>query len=821
MIRFRHLFMVTLLGLIAVTFSYSSERQALAANSGPVGQVDLVSLQAPGEIGFLTAPSADSPLTIVADLLANQVADLKLTTADVSAAGYVVSDLYASGHNGVTHVYLQQAHQGIRVYNAYINANVMPDGRVLNMYSRFVPNLAAAINTTEPALTPEQAITTAAASLGLTLDESLSQLEANAAEQRYLYGKAGISLEDIPVKLMFQPISAGDVRLAWDVEIYELSGANYWSIRFDALTGAMLSRHNYVVHDQWAQASPDARTAGGQGFASEAIAGLDNSYNVFPLGVESPNHGALSTEVEPWDLTASPFGWHDIDGAAGAEFTTTRGNNVLADTDLDANNIPDGNAPDGGPSLQFDFPFDDNNDPGTYRDFAITNLFYWNNIVHDVMYQYGFDEPAGNFQENNYGNGGAGSDSVNADAQDGSGVNNANFGTPPDGANPRMQMFIWRYPFSQLVTVNSGPLSGDYLAKPANNGGTANGLTADVELVIDTTAPTGDGCESITNDLTGKIALIDWVRGACNSSVFTANALAAGASAVIIIDDNESLSTTFGGSAGIPSVSIPFSDGQAFLTELMSNSINATIDDNPGALADRDSDIDNGIIAHEYGHGISNRLTGGPSAVGCLGNQEQMGEGWSDWMGLFLTTDSSNTGPEPRGVGTYVIFEPTSGDGIRPTPYSTDTGINPSTYGNIDDGGAITIPHGLGYIWNTMLWDMHWLLVDEYGFNDDYYAAWDTGGNNLAHQLIMDGMKLQPCQPGFVTGRDGILAADLALTGGANQCTIWEAFAARGVGVSAEQGSSLVVGDESEAFDIPVNCDPSALNIFLPIINRP
>jgi len=30
---------------------------------------------------------------------------------------------------------------------------------------------------------------------------------------------------------------------------------------------------------------------------------------------------------------------------------------------------------------------------------------------------------------------------------------------------------------------------------------------------------------------------------------------------------------------------------------------------------DLDGDLDNGIVAHEYGHGISNRLTGGPSTT--------------------------------------------------------------------------------------------------------------------------------------------------------------------------------------------------------------
>ena len=43
--------------------------------------------------------------------------------------------------------------------------------------------------------------------------------------------------------------------------------------------------------------------------------------------------------------------------------------------------------------------------------------------------------------------------------------------------------------------------------------------------------------------------------------------------------------------------------------------------------------------AHEYGHGISNRLTGGPGTVSCLNNGEQMGEGWVDGFALMMTTD--------------------------------------------------------------------------------------------------------------------------------------------------------------------------------------
>ena len=77
------------------------------------------------------------------------------------------------------------------------------------------------------------------------------------------------------------------------------------------------------------------------------------------------------------------------------------------------------------------------------RAVAVQNLFYLNNVIHDTLYAHGFNEAAGNFQIDNFGNGGAGNDPVNAEAQDGSGTDNANFATPADGSSPRMQMYLW------------------------------------------------------------------------------------------------------------------------------------------------------------------------------------------------------------------------------------------------------------------------------------------------------------------------------------------------------------------------------------------
>ena len=105
---------------------------------------------------------------------------------------------------------------------------------------------------------------------------------------------------------------------------------------------------------------------------------------------------------------------------------------------------------------------------------------------------------------------------------------------------------------------------------------------------------------------------------------------------------------------------------------------------------------------------------------------------------------------------------------------------------------------------------MYWNLVDEFGFDADFYQG--EAGNNLALQLVVDGLKLQPCNPSFLDGRDAILLADLALTDGENECAIWRAFAKRGMGAAASAGGSAQSEDPSEAFDVPIACpEPGAL----------
>ncbi|MDH7447123.1 M36 family metallopeptidase [Aquimarina sp. 2201CG14-23] len=607
---------------------------------------------------------------IVKNHLNSSTAKSGLTTDDIQE--WQVTDVVPSLNPNIQHVYVQQYHKGIPIQYATYKLTVKNNQQVTWQIDQFVKDVKSKVISTKASLSPEGAIMNVARAHNLQSPQLIqSQSKSNGA---LVYENSGITLEPIEAKQVY--IKKDDqLILTWRVSLYQKDGQHWWNANVDAATGEILytedwviscdfgtpdhesHNHDSVLLDKEVATVPEAPTA--------ALA--PDSYNVYAMPIESPSHGNRSIVTDPANATASPFGWHDTNGSAGAEFTITRGNNVWAQEDRNGNNGT-GFAPDGGASLDFNFPIDLSQGPVSYDDAAITNLFYWNNIVHDVFYQYGFNEASGNFQENNYGNGGAGSDSVNADAQDGSGSNNANFSTPGDGGNPRMQMFLWTSP-------------------------------------------------------------------------------------------------------------------------------------NP----DRDGDLDNGIIIHEYGHGISIRLVGGPSSNN-LGGSEQMGEGWSDWFGLMLTMRAGDAGTDSRGIGTYALNQPTTGDGIRPTPYSIDRSINNTDYADI---GGLARPHGVGYAFATILWDMTWGLIDAEGFDPDFYNG--TGGNNIAMALVTEGLKNTANNPGFVSGRDGILQADQDLYGGQYNCIIWKAFAERGVGQDANEnnnGGSNGQTDQTVSFVNPCDTTP-------------
>jgi extracellular elastinolytic metalloproteinase len=597
-------------------------------------------------VGYLSeARPGNDALALATEYARENLALLGLEESDF--AGYEVTDSVFSKVTGATHVYLRQTFRGLPVYNTQLHLNVNRDGCLISVNNSFLPGLARARGDVEPGLGLPAAVRMAAVHLGIALAAAPALIgEPEGLARVSSVDNQGISREPIRGRLMWLPIRAGMLRLVWNFMIHTTDRQHMYDMTVDAMTGKVWTRFDQVASD---------------------------SYRVYARPAESPNHvsplppsDGRTLLTNPANALASPFGWHDTNGAAGAEFTVTQGNNVQAYTDTDNNNSPDaGSSPSGGAGLNFDFAIALDSAPSAYRPAAVTNLFYINNLIHDVQYQYGFDEAGGNFQTNNYGHGGLGNDSVQAEAQDGGGTNNANFGTPADGQRPRMQMYVW-------------------------------------------TAPTPD----------------------------------------------------------------------------------------------RDGDVDNGIIIHEYGHGISNRLVGGPSNVNCLTNNQQPGEGLSDWWALAYTGEVGDTGADGRGIGTYALGQPTTGVGIRTQRYSTNPAVNTWTYASIN---GMAIPHGVGSVWAQAAWEVYWKLVDTYGFDPDLYNATGNAGNQRMMLYVNEGLKNTACNPTFTQVRDGILQAAVDNHGGEDVCRMWEAFAAFGLGTNAVSGGANSTSP-TNGFNIPASC---------------
>ncbi len=721
----------------------------------------------------------------------------------------VVSDHYTDRNTGRTYTYLQQTSKGVPVYNA-IAPVIFANGTAYGLKPPFVANLSSKVNTTQPALSPAQALTAALSHIEKSASFSAPVL-VSGSSMKYTVSVPSVLSSPSEISLVLVP-SEKFVRLAWNVTLDLKDGSHWWNIRIDAVTGQYIEKNDWVVSCSFDGPHDHAvHTTDALMMTPTPVPGSGTAqYNVFPLPVESPIHGSRQVLNDPSEPVPSPYGWHDTNGAIGAEYNITRGNNVYAYEDANNDNIP-GFSPDGGATQIFNFPYSIDSSTAANQSASITNLFYMNNVIHDILYPNGFNEVAGNFQFNNYGNGGLGNDYVNAEGLDGGGTNNANFSTPNDGSNPRMQMYLWtggsQSSCSNLNILTPVAIAGSKsIGFATYNPASAFNITTDIVLANDGVGISSDGCSALINPaaVAGKIVLID--RGNCNFNVKTQNAQLAGAVGVIIANNTTGVITMSGIptiTITIPTVSVSQADGNAIKAQL---ALPTTVIANLqvcAAAPNRDGGFDNGIIAHEYGHGVSNRLTGGPAASSCLANGEQGGEGWSDWLGLITTIEPGDSGAMARGIGTYALFQSTNGAGIRRYPYSTNMSINPQTYADIATSSTV---HQRGEIWCDAIWDMTWFLIRDFGFDPNLYTG--TSGNNIAMKLVLEGMKLQPCSPGYIDARDAILLADDILYGNAHRCQIWEAFARRGMGYGASQGSSNAVGDETVSFVYPAFCLP-------------
>ena len=381
-----------------------------------------------------------------------------------------------------------------------------------------------------------------------------------------------------------------------------------------------------------------------------------------------------------------------------------------------------------------------------------------------------------------------------------------------------MQMYRWIVGGAFEVTSPSS-IADSYPSSVSNFGPAFKPqINGTIAIALDAVNELGDVCEPITNptELDGRVVIVD--RGICDFSAKVYSAQRAGAIACIVCNnllDAPLVSMGAGENAelvDIPAIFISREDCQLIKDEVNGGQAVSVFLDKTREVS---SALDNGIVVHEYGHGISLRLVGGANTTNCLSNDEQMGEGWSDFFGLVLTRRPEDRATNPRGVGTYALGEEVDGRGIRRYQYSTDMNINPQTMSHIR---ATSTDHPVGEIWMTALWDMYWLYVDAYGYD----ATWEdrSSGNFRAVQNVIDGMKIQPCDASLLEARDAILTADALNYLNEGECLIWQAFARRGMGVDAEGGFSNWRYDNIDGFELPASCRelPYISRIVTPII---
>jgi extracellular elastinolytic metalloproteinase len=362
--------------------------------------------------GYLTPPGPSEKTQESALAFAYDVHEL-LGLSPKDLAGHVLAGEVYSKVTGTRRLYFNQTYRDVSVYNGQLQINTNRDGRVISLINTFVADLARSVNALEPQIGPVEAMLAVAEHLEIELFEKPRVLSVGKnSEQVSRLMSREMSRDPIIAKLFWFPVGPGETRLVWNLQVQTLDSLHWYEFNVDAVSAEIWTRFDWVD---------------------------SGVYRVYEQPVESPQHttplppaDARSLVIDPEDSFASPAGW--FSGGIMA------GNNVHACPDTSPeDDVCDSNPPCSGTTC--DFSINLSGAPSTYVAAATANLFYWNNVIHDIQYQYGFDEAAGNFQEDDFGNGGLGSDSVNAQVQDGGGNCNANFLTPPDGSNPRMQMY--------------------------------------------------------------------------------------------------------------------------------------------------------------------------------------------------------------------------------------------------------------------------------------------------------------------------------------------------------------------------------------------
>ncbi len=642
---------------------------------------------------------------------------------------------------------------------------------------------------------------------GAAFDRTALVTQRRADGSELMSGQSGtISVQLASARKMWHRVN-DHLIAAWVTETYASKTSSTTGDAFRTVTAAdtgRVLRHHSLVADaafsyrvfaeDTGELHPyDGPVVDGTPHPTGVPTGLFPAYTAPKLVmVDGLNHPAGATTPDPW---------------LAGDATETRGNNVDAYTDVNAPTGFGGNdfrASTTGANT-FDRSFNLAAAPLSSNDqqmAGITALFYSLNWLHDFWYDVGFNEAAGNAQANNFGRGGLGGDAILAEGQDnalGGSRNNANMSTPSDGMPPRMQVFVWTG--KQELTVTSAANNRTRATGSGAFGPQSFDTSGTLVLAEDGTAPASDTCTALTNNVAGKIVLID--RGTCGFKSKVLRAQEAGAIGVILANNQGTGPMTMGDDAAITTpitigtISVSLAEGTALKTDLAAGPVTITLHRLVGT--DLDGTLDASVVAHEFGHYLHHRLSVCDTTL-CAA----MSEGWADFIALMLMARAGDaiTGAYP--VGTYST-QSFTGDaayyGIRRAPYSSQASINALRFHHMSEGADLptTHPflgsgnnaevHNAGEIWASMLWDGYVAL--QLASPGQFDAVRKKMG-----QYIVAGLLMAPPQATPTETRDAILTAARAASV-ADHDVLAAAYAVRGFGscaVSADRDSDTFVG---------------------------
>ena len=365
----------------------------------------------------LTPPSGGRPFDVVTGFLRSR------GQSDATVNSLVLESSNTDARSGITHSRLRQQLAGLTVYGTYVRASAKADGSLVSVAENLAPITPAALVLAQ--INRAEALVAVLAGWYPTFTDTLPEISAVGNTSEFDGGT--FFFKNPTVTRVVVPMASGALHGGYLVTT--------WDGDDNMLRHTVVGRTGNILAVQ-------VRTSA-------------DSYLIFPVNPDE------SSQTQTTAL-AQPVEW------VGATHTTS-GPNVIAYLDQDNDHTLDDVLEQPSailPPDQHDFlyPVDLTEDPAATSNneyAAVVNLFYQNNILHDVLNGHGFTQEFGNFEDD---------DPVLAEAQDAGDMNNANFASEDDDTSPRMQMYLWDLGNSPGDPRRDGSLDFDIIAHEYGHG---------------------------------------------------------------------------------------------------------------------------------------------------------------------------------------------------------------------------------------------------------------------------------------------------------------------------------------------------------------